>query len=146
MQKAEWAIEKSHKTACSVPPDTQLFFHVGQIRPFHSAGDTGQVNPAPMAALLVQLFGKLQKQWSSLPSWLLLLKKLLDMQELVVDPLSQGRDMIARVQDIGAPALHFPLPGEIGVWRKGHCTSLSAKLHRHSAEGQHCPHGQDNEV
>lgn len=105
LQQAERATEES-QTACSVP-DTEPLCQAGQAAISYSAGQISSgkscttgwllaiISPFPVPPL--QLFGKLQKQRSSLPSWLVFLEELLDMQQLVVDPLSQGRDMMAGV-------------------------------------------------
>lgn len=108
LQQAERATEES-QTACSVL-DSELLCQAGQAAISYSAGQISSgkscttdwllviISPLPVLPLHShQLFGKLQKQWSSLPSWLIFLEELFDMQQLVVDPLSQGRDMMAGV-------------------------------------------------
>lgn len=63
-----------------------------------------------------------------------------------MDPLSQRRDVVARIQDVSNPALPFSFPDTIRVWWEGYLTSLSAKLHHYSTDCQHPPYCQDDEI
>lgn len=93
-----------------------------------------------------QARGLLQKQGRPLSSRLLLLEEISEASDVALEPLSQGRDVVAGVQDVGHSALPLLLPQLVGVGWERRLPPLSPDLQCDSTDSQHPPRRQDDEV